>query len=154
MNKPRHNNKQLIFTDQENTIAEQSRKIEQILTQNTSGLIDLMKHQVSSISTKLLGKNLIPRSVHESALTTTGVSDRDKAAQLVSCVTECVKRSLQKFNDFICALKEDPYYEDIVEKLVSESSHVTAILGRQRVDSHHSKITLILMLIDSNGTII
>ena len=89
------------------------------LLQCTSELTDLLQHTLS-VSSKLLEKGLITKDVHDRVLTAQGVSNQDKAAWLVSCLTDRVKGSTQQFHDFIQVLKEtDPFCGDIIDKLTS-----------------------------------
>ena len=86
-----------------------------------SDLTVLLKNNTVSVSTKLLEKGLVTEEVHDEVLTMQGVSNQDKAARLVFCVTDRVKVSAQQFHDFVDVLKEaGPYFKDIVEKLSSE----------------------------------
>ena len=90
------------------------------LLQCTSELTSLLKHNLSACSGKLLEKGLITEAVHDWVLTAQGVSNQDKAARLVFCLTDRVKGSTQQFHDFIQVLKEtDPFCGDIVDKLTS-----------------------------------
>ena len=89
------------------------------LLQCTSELTTHLKHTLSC-SGKLLEKGLITEAVHDYVLTAQGVSNQDKAARLVFCLTDRVKGSTQQFHDFIQVLKEtDPFCGDIVDKLTS-----------------------------------
>ena len=52
-------------------------------------------------------------------MTAHGVSDEEKAARIVHCVTDQVKNCAQKFHDFIEVLKGEPVYGEIVDKILS-----------------------------------
>ena len=88
------------------------------LVQCASGLTDLLQHNILSVSAKLLEKGLVTKDVHDSVLTES-VSSHNKAAKLVSCVTDRVKGSARRFHDFIDVLKGDSYFDDIVQEIVS-----------------------------------
>ena len=84
--------------------------------QCTSDLASLLKHNLSC-SGKLLEKGLITEAVHDWILTAPAVSNQDRAARLVSCLSDRVK-SAQLFHELIEALKEtDPFCGNIVDKL-------------------------------------
>lgn len=83
----------------------------------TASLTDLLQHQVLCISNQLLEKGLVTKEVHDWVLTVQGVSNQDKAARLVSCVTDQIKSSAQKYHTFIGILKQDPFFEEAVESL-------------------------------------
>ena len=89
------------------------------LVQCASGLTDLLQHNILSVSAKLLEKGLVTKDVHDSVLYTEGVSSHNKAAKLVSCVTDRVKGSARRFHDFIDVLKGDSYFDDIVQEITS-----------------------------------
>ena len=96
------------------------------LVQCTSDLTALFKHNLSC-SGKLLEKALITEAVHDWVLTAQGVSNQEKAARIVSCLTDRVKGSTQQFHDFIEVLKEvDPFCADIIDKLTSLHSMSTS----------------------------
>ena len=88
------------------------------LLQCSSGLTDLLQHNIS-VSAKLLEKGLVTKEVYDWILTVQGVSNHDKAARLVSCVTDRVKDSAQVLHDFVDILKDDSFFVDIVDKLTS-----------------------------------
>ena len=87
----------------------------------TSGLTDLLQHDLS-VSNKLLEKGMVTRDVHNWILTTQGVSKWEKAARLVSCITDSIRVSTDKFDVFIEVLREDSYFDDIVRKMLDERS--------------------------------
>ena len=91
------------------------------LLQCAHGLTDLLQHNLS-VSDKLLEKGWVTRDVHGWALTARGVSDQEKASRLVSCLVDRVKDAAQVFHDFVDVLKEDPFFDDIVEKINTEYS--------------------------------
>ena len=91
------------------------------LLQCAHGLTDLLQHNLS-VSDKLLEKGWVTRDVHGWALTARGVSDQEKASRLVSCLADRVKDAAQVFHDFVDVLKEDPFFDDIVEKINTEYS--------------------------------
>ena len=79
------------------------------LLQCASGLADLLQHTLS-VSGKLLEKGLVTKDVHDWILTAQGVSNKDKAARLVSCLIDRVKDAVQLFHDFVDMLREDPFF--------------------------------------------
>lgn len=91
------------------------------LLQCAYGLTDLLQHNLS-VSDKLLEKGLIAKDVHDYVLTAHGVSNQHKASRLVSCLTDRVKDAAQVFHEFVAVLKEDPFFNDIVEKINAEHS--------------------------------
>ena len=96
------------------------------LIQCASGLTDLLQHNILSVSAKLLEKGLVTKDVHDSILTE-GVSSHNKAAKLVSCVTDRVKGSARRFRDFIDVLKGDSYFDDIVQEITSIHSKLLRV---------------------------
>ena len=102
------------------------------LVQCASGLTDLLQHNILSVSDKLLEKGLVTKDVHDSVLTAEGVSSKKNAAKLVSCVTDLVKDSAWRFHDFLDVLNGDPYFDDIVQKIISIHSKLS---GRQWLHS-------------------
>lgn len=89
------------------------------MLQCTSSLIALLQHNLTSVSAKLLARGLITDEVSDWMLTAQGVSNRDKAQRMVSCVTDRVKGSPQRFQNFIDVLSEESYFEEVVQKLVT-----------------------------------
>ena len=85
-------------------------------------LSNLLQHDVVAISGRLLEKGLVTKNVHDSMLTTEGVSSQKNAARLMSCVLDRVKCSSRCFHDFISVLREDAYYEDVVLKITEAYS--------------------------------
>ena len=90
------------------------------LTKCAGCITDLLQHQVLSISIKLLEKGLTTKEIHDWVLTAKGVSDREKAAKLLSSVTDQVKRFPEKYAIFVGVLKADPFFKEVVENLSSE----------------------------------
>ena len=86
----------------------------------SSSLTDLLKNNTVSVSTKLQEKGLVTEEVHDWILTVQGTSNQDKAARLMSCVTDRVKDSTERLHDFIDILKGDSYFKDIVEILCAQ----------------------------------
>ena len=86
----------------------------------SSSLTDLLKNNTVSVSTKLLEKGLVTEDVRDWVLSAQGVSNQDKAARVVACVTDRVKDSAEILQDFIDVLKGDSYFKDIVETLCAE----------------------------------
>ena len=106
----------------------------------TSDLTSILKHNLSC-SDKLLETGLITETVHNWVLTASGVSDSEKAARLVSCITDRVHGSTQ-FDTLIAVLKEkDPFCTDVVEKLTS--LHSNNIHIHSTLSSLYSKIYLL-----------
>ena len=92
-----------------------------------SSLTDSLQHNLS-LSDKLLEKGLVTEEVHRWQLTATAVSNRDKAARLLSCVTDRVKGSTQLYLVFIDILKDELYFKDVVEKICTEHSESESCL--------------------------
>ena len=88
------------------------------LLQCSSGLTDLLQHNIS-VSARLLEKGLVTKDIHDWILTSQGTSNQDKAARLVSCVTDRVKNSAQVFHEFVDMLNDEPFFVDVVDKLTS-----------------------------------
>ena len=88
----------------------------------TADLSNLLQHDVVTVSGRLLKKGLVTKNVHDSMLTTEGVSSQRNAARLMSCVLDRVKCSSRCFHDFISVLREDAYYEDVVLKIIAAHS--------------------------------
>ena len=100
------------------------------LVKYTSDLILLLQHDIVSISAKLLEKGLVSEDTYQEVLSTDGISDQKKAAELLSCVRDQVKESgsSSRFYDFVGVLKEDAYFDDIVKKLIQAPSKFTCCL--------------------------
>ena len=92
------------------------------LAKFTADLSNLLQYNVVTVSGRLLEKGLVTKDVHDSMLTTEGVSSQKNAARLMSCVLDGVKCSSRCFHDFISVLREDAYYEDIVLKITEAYS--------------------------------
>ena len=58
--------------------------------------------------------------IRDRILTAQGTSNQDKAARLVSCVSDRVKDFAERLHDFIDVLKGYSYFQDIVETLCAE----------------------------------
>ena len=115
----------------------------QSLVQCSSGLTSLLQHNILSVSAKLLEKGLVTKDVYDSVITTAdGVSSQNKAAKLVSCVTDRVKGSARQFHDFIDVLKGDSYFDDIVQEITSIHSKFSD--GYERTVSSVIRFCLIL----------
>ena len=94
------------------------------LTRCSSGLSDLLQLNLH-LSSKLLEKGLVTEQVHGWVLTALGVSDQEKAARLVSCVSDRVKTSGHLYSAFLDILKGEPYFKEIVERICAEHSMST-----------------------------
>ena len=92
------------------------------LAKFTADLSNLLQHNIVTISGRLLAKGLVTKDVHDSMLTTEGVSSQRNAARLISCVLDRVKCSSRCFHDFISVLREDAYFEDVALKIVGVHS--------------------------------
>ena len=86
----------------------------------TSDLIDCLQHSLISISSELLEKGLVTVDVHNLIQTAHGLSERDKASRLVTCVSSCIKQSTEKFSILIKILQKDLYFVGLVEKIKAE----------------------------------
>ena len=84
-------------------------------------LSDLLQHDVVSISCQLLETGLVTKEVHDWVLTALGVSNKQKAARLVSCVADQIKASSEKYDMFIGVLKKEPSLQGAVEILPSKA---------------------------------
>jgi hypothetical protein len=89
------------------------------MLQCTSSVTALLQHNLTSISPKLLERGLITDEVSDWMLTAQGVSNRDKAQRMFSCVTDRVRGSPQRFQSFVDILSGEPYFEEIVQKLIT-----------------------------------
>jgi hypothetical protein len=92
------------------------------LAKFSADLSNLLKYNVVTVSGRLLEKGLVTKDVHDSMLTTEGVSSQRNAARLMSCVLDRVKCSSRCFHDFISVLREDAYFEDVVLKILGAYS--------------------------------
>ena len=88
------------------------------MLQCTSSLTALLQHNLTSISPLLLERGLITNETSEWILTAQGVSNRDKAQRMVSCITDRVTGSSPRFRSFVNLLSEDPYFKEVVERLL------------------------------------
>ena len=89
----------------------------QSLVKCADELIQLIQHNIVSVSSKLFAKGLVPQDIHDSVLNVDGTSNRAKAAKLLSCVLDKIKESAGRFQDFIDVLGEDSYFDDVVLKI-------------------------------------
>lgn len=89
------------------------------LLQFRSDLINCLQH-CPSVVENLLEEGLVTEDVHEWILTARGVSDRDRARRLVSCVTACIRHSADKFNIFIEVLQRYPYLSCVAGRIHAE----------------------------------
>lgn len=99
------------------------------LTRCNTEVISLLQHNILSVSSSLFAKGLITDGLYQWVLTAQGVSSWDKAARVVTCISDVVDGSPRKFNAFVGMLREDPYYEDVLGKLTTahcKLSHVSA----------------------------
>ena len=85
----------------------------------TSDLTTLLQHNLVSVSSKLLAQGLITDEVSDWMLTAQGVSNLSKAQRLISCVTDRVRGSRQRFQTFVDVLSEEPFFEEVVKKLIT-----------------------------------
>ena len=90
----------------------------QSLTEFSDNLTELIQHNLVSVSSRLHAKGLVAKDVHNSVLSVDGASNSSKAAKLVSCVLDKIKESGDQWQSFINVLGEDPYFEDIVLKII------------------------------------
>ena len=88
-----------------------------------SGLTDCLKQNLS-VSDKLLEKELVTEAVHEWILTAQGVSNRDKASRVASCVTDSIHVCSDKFNVLIEVLREVSDFDDIVRRMLDEHGKI------------------------------
>ena len=91
-------------------------------------ITDLLQHQVLFISSKLLEKGLTTKDDHDWVLTAKGVSDREKAARLVSGVIDYVKSCPEKYSVFVGILKEDQFFKEAIENLSFEYHGMSIII--------------------------
>ena len=83
-------------------------------------LTDLLQHHVVTTSTSLLAKGLLTDDLHSWVLTASGVSNKEKAARILSAVVDQVKHSPLSYHDFIDVLKKESFLEDAVKLLSLE----------------------------------
>ena len=107
------------------------------LAKFTADLSNLLQHNVVSVSGRLLEKGLVTKDVHDSMLTTEGVSGQKNAARLMSCVLDRVKCSSRCFHDFISVLREDAYFEDVVVKILEVHSKASFIYVGKEYHNHY-----------------
>ena len=89
----------------------------QSLLQFADDLTQLIQHNVVSVSSKLFAKGLVAKDVHDSVLNVDGASNQSKAAKLLSCVLDKIKKSGDQCQYFIDVLGEDSYFNNIVLKI-------------------------------------
>lgn len=87
------------------------------LLQCSANLTNHLQHNILAVSSSLLAKGLITDELFQWVLTAQGVSALNKAARVVACISDRVRGSPESFDDFVGVLKEDQYYDDVVEKL-------------------------------------
>ena len=86
---------------------------------HTNYLADLLQHQVVSTSSQLLEKKLVSKDLHDWVLTALGVSNKEKATRLLSCVADQIKMSSGKYDAFLDILKKESCFEDAVKMLTT-----------------------------------
>lgn len=89
------------------------------MIQCTSSLTALLQYDLHSVSSKLLARGLITDEVFGWMLTAQGVSNSDKAQRMISCVTDRVRGSPERFQSFVGVLREESYFEEVVQKLIT-----------------------------------
>ena len=94
------------------------------LIQCTSALTSLLQHNLDPVASNLLSLGLITEEVFGWLLTSQGVSNLNKAQRLISCVTDRVKGSPEGFHSFVGVLSEDPFFEDVVQKLLTTYNNI------------------------------
>ena len=85
----------------------------------TSDLTALLQHNLVPVASQLLSLGLITDEVVSWLLTAQGVSNVNKAQRLLSCVADRVKVSPKGFQTFVDVLKEDSFFDDVVQKLIT-----------------------------------
>ena len=81
-------------------------------------LSDLMQHEITTITSAAFSQNLIGRQLHDSE-----ASDREKAAQLLTVVSDRMKTDHSAFDKFLAILRDCPFLEhlaDLVERELRE----------------------------------
>ena len=103
----------------------------------SNDLADLLQHQVVTASSQLLEKRLVSKELHDWVLTAQGVSNKEKAARLLSCVADQIKVSAGKYTAFLDVLKKERCFEDAVKTLTTSDDALVWRMARQTtVDDH------------------
>ena len=109
------------YRSSEMAMTEQNAEYES-LVKFTTDISNLVQHNIVPVSARLLEKGLVTKDVHDSMLNTEGVSSQKNAARLLSCVLDRIKCSARCFQDFINVLREDSYFDDVVQKITAVHS--------------------------------
>ena len=96
----------------------------QSLLKFAEDLTRLIKHDIVTLSSKFFAKGLVTEDVHElvTAPPVGVLQEQEKAKKLLECVIDRIKKSPGRFQDFIDILSEEPYFEDIVQRLIKSCS--------------------------------
>ena len=123
---------------------------EKVLLIFSSELTDLLQHSLS-FSLKLLDKKLVTSDVHDWVVTAQGVSHREKAQRLVSCVRDRIKISTDRFDEFVELLKEEPFFKDVVEKISEHHVTLSSPSDAPQIDSIATGATNLAAVKDFDG---
>ena len=89
-----------------------------VFTQSFDEIVNALSSNLTDIAGKLVAERLIPSNLyHNIVYPVSGITEKQRAGQLVSHIGDVVKRSPQKFGVFVEILRGDLYYEDVVTHL-------------------------------------
>ena len=91
-----------------------------MIKSHISILTDTISHDLTYFSSKFIESGFVTQTATTDILTKLGVSDRDKASQLLDCVTTNYKTAPQKqewVDKFVAVFSSQPAYEGLAALL-------------------------------------
>ncbi len=89
-----------------------------LLQSNYEAIVTAIRSDVTAITNKAYSSRLISETVHHRMLTT-GITDTNKASELVAAVRDRVKLHPKSFHVFMDILREEPVYAPLVNRIES-----------------------------------
>lgn len=124
-----------VFTMADNISLEQK-----VFTQSFDEIVTVLSSSnLTDIASKLVAKGLIPQGLYDNIVyPVPGITEKQRAGQVVSRIRDVVKSSPQKFGDFVEILRGDSYNEDLVKKL--DSNYLQEELAHKTSEYLHRSI--------------
>ena len=106
------------MADNRETMAGNISLEHKVFTRSFDEIVSTLSTNLTDIAGKLIAEGLIPRDLyHNIVYPVPGITEKQRAGQLVSHIGDVVRSSPQKFGIFVGILRGDAYYEDLVKKL-------------------------------------
>ena len=103
-----------------------------MINSHISKFTDTISHDLTYVSTKFIESGFITQTATTCILTKLGVGDRDKASQLLDCVTTNYKTAPQKqewVDKFVAVFSSQPAYEGLAALLTEKLTHQVEVYG-------------------------